>query len=606
MLLSLHKKSNKLRNIIIIIIILTLIPFSDIEVGIALDCVQVKTKNSDTIYFLDHKRHKKKAYVNELSYLIYGNRWLDIKLVDEKELELWDDIKLVKGRKGDAIYYINAGKKALIKNDDDFYHFRFRWDDVVTIHDLDLAQYKLVDYDQVGLNSETATFRTSSYLHSENKLNITSATLSNKLISFNTQANLIGDFVFESGDEPVNIYDIKLNLKGLYREGIFEKVFIENEEDGVYYTKGHIDGRTVTFYFRDGLKIAPHSKKNIKVYADFSRCDNCGNNSLELVIDNKSDINANVKMSGLFPIKSESLGFVYSEGIIGVVLVEELEISNMNFQVGKANALIGRYKITETDSNEDMRIEEIAFKNNDSGRYDNLKNFKLRNENGDIISSVDSIKRDNIVRFKLDNFTVKEGKSKIIKIYADIVNDRRQFVNFDLEYIKAVGDRYNYQVKYTTNNLNDIQNITFKDTIAIDNNSVGYSANFFNEVEGKVIGSFQIRDSKKNAFLKSVFFDGEKNINLPILNGKIYLVKQNDGEVIESFLAKDIRRNDFSVDLDVKLTGENGNLYVVLIYDGEEDVCNVENNYGLILKKLEYEVNDRQHDKEIDLNIFCN
>ncbi|MDP2830487.1 MAG: hypothetical protein Q8O21_00280, partial [bacterium] len=59
--------------------------------GISSGIKQVKTTDSPTVYYFDHQRGMKKSYVSEQAYLAYGNKWSDIKIVSQSELDKWPD-----------------------------------------------------------------------------------------------------------------------------------------------------------------------------------------------------------------------------------------------------------------------------------------------------------------------------------------------------------------------------------------------------------------------------------------------------------------------------------------------------------------------------------
>ncbi len=111
--------------------------------------VQVKEENNDTVFYLDHSGKIKKSYINKLSYLIYGNKWTDVKIVPDGFLDNWQEAELLKIDNSRAVYQIYNGKRALIANEQVFYKNGFNWRDVLTVHELDLIQYDLVSYDEL-------------------------------------------------------------------------------------------------------------------------------------------------------------------------------------------------------------------------------------------------------------------------------------------------------------------------------------------------------------------------------------------------------------------------------------------------------------------------
>lgn len=82
--------------------------------GLDLSYKQVKTANSPDVYYLDHQRGFKKLYVNEIAYLTYGNIWSDIKIIEQSQLDLWPELRLVKAPNQPGIFYIKNKQKSKI------------------------------------------------------------------------------------------------------------------------------------------------------------------------------------------------------------------------------------------------------------------------------------------------------------------------------------------------------------------------------------------------------------------------------------------------------------------------------------------------------------
>ncbi|MFH0972924.1 MAG: hypothetical protein V1768_02985, partial [Patescibacteria group bacterium] len=113
--------------------------------GLNPEIKQVKTANNSTVYYLDHARGLKKAYVNVKAFLAYGNKWSEIKVVKDTELNKWPEVKLVKSNNNSAVYYISNNQKALIKSAQQFINSGFKWSDIITIAQADLNEYKITD-----------------------------------------------------------------------------------------------------------------------------------------------------------------------------------------------------------------------------------------------------------------------------------------------------------------------------------------------------------------------------------------------------------------------------------------------------------------------------
>jgi len=115
----------KLNKKIILVIIIFVFVFSlalavpngaHAAFGLDTSFKQVKTADSPAVYYLDHARGFKKAYVNAKAFLAYGNKWADIKIVSQADLDKWPEMQLAKEKDNPAVYYLKNGKKVLIEN----------------------------------------------------------------------------------------------------------------------------------------------------------------------------------------------------------------------------------------------------------------------------------------------------------------------------------------------------------------------------------------------------------------------------------------------------------------------------------------------------------
>ncbi|MBU1062897.1 hypothetical protein KJ700_01855, partial [Patescibacteria group bacterium] len=90
-------KKHKFLTVVLFLIIINcfVINTQNVEAAYELNpkIKQVKVADNSTIYYLDHKKGVKKAYVNAKAFLAYGNKWSDIKVINEKELNKWPEVK---------------------------------------------------------------------------------------------------------------------------------------------------------------------------------------------------------------------------------------------------------------------------------------------------------------------------------------------------------------------------------------------------------------------------------------------------------------------------------------------------------------------------------
>ena len=150
----------KLNKKIILVIIIFVFVFSlalavpngaHAAFGLDTSFKQVKTADSPAVYYLDHARGFKKAYVNAKAFLAYGNKWADIKIVSQADLDKWPEMQLAKEKDNPAVYYLKNGKKVLIESARNFTNLGFKWGDIVNLDKTDLEQYASSTYAEVKL-----------------------------------------------------------------------------------------------------------------------------------------------------------------------------------------------------------------------------------------------------------------------------------------------------------------------------------------------------------------------------------------------------------------------------------------------------------------------
>jgi len=257
---------------------------------IPLNFIQVKTINNPKVYYLDHGLKLKKAYVNESAYLMYGNKWSDIKIINQTELENWSDVNLVKTKNQSAVYYIKDSKKTKILNPRDFVNFGFDWEKVINISPQDLDTYNAVSYEEIGLHkSEINNIETS---NQELSVSADLTDNSNHILPVNTKNNLVGIFTLESKN-AVAINELVFALKGVFNSEAIERVYLVNGVNIDNKYEAIRDGRRIIFIMNNNpLVISPLSENKIKIYIDMKGYENSLNHNIKFTIEKSSDIKA--------------------------------------------------------------------------------------------------------------------------------------------------------------------------------------------------------------------------------------------------------------------------------------------------------------------------
>lgn len=567
--------------ILLLVFAFLLFPFAnnaDAVKGISEEIKQVKTADSPTVYYLDHERGMKKSYVSEQAYLAYGNKWSDIKIISQSELDKWPDIYLVKAYGDSKVYYIGGGKKYLIKSEQEFIDYDFDWGQIATIHQTDLDSYEsAVSINEIGLAYDK---QLTVKLDELNPAGVN--------IPVNTKDNLIAVFNFKSRDKIIEIYSIAFKLKGIFNSGILNKVYLADGDGAVLVPHYSLtDQRKAAFNFGDSpLTIYPGQERRIKVFVNLADCANCQNHTLQITINEQADIKANTGIIGDFPLEANIFKLVYASDIFGRVKAEENLTDNPEAVIGSTDEIINKFAIYETSNKEDVIIKELSFKNKGSASRSDLVNFKIKDERNQIIAQVGEMNKDNMATFKINDYKIGKNSKKIFTVTADIAGGEGKTINLQLDAIKAVGAEYGYVINENIVNLDETLKITRK-YLGVIAKDLKAGKKVFAEQAGTIIGAFEIRNNNQKIILENIDFRLEKNIGAPNLSAPIYLVNYETGEVFDSFNDSKFIAGLASADMNNQKLNVKEVLTITLITDMPEEVREGD-YYTIVLDKINY------------------
>ncbi len=557
---------------------------------------QVKTTDSPTVYYLDHGRGFKKAYINEAAFLSYGNKWEDIKIVSQADLDKWPEMQLVKEKDNPAVYYLKNGKKVLIESARDFTNLGFKWGDIVNLNKTDLEQYasstygevklviyKLADYELVKTKVKSAVYYIKDKLKTPIKsvedfikldfkwddINIVEEDDLNDLttasyeeagldvglapdtsgltvslgsdspkegnnLPLSTTNNLLAIFDLKSETGQAEISSLNFNLKGIFYEQILANIYLSYDNKVDLGVTPAINDKTVSFNFKDSpLVVSSGATKKIYFWVDLDDCPTCANHNLRVAINQASDISSTVAISGNFPITGGSFSLVNALHILGQVKIEELTAGEANRQ-----AIIGE-------------PEQILGK------------FKISEVSGN----------EDIL---IDSLTVKIQGSALPSGFFSLAvrNEKKKIVaqaNSVGEYGQVLFNLGNYKIKKSSEeiftvsaSLNDGDGRSLNLAVA-KANVVGSASNFslkiiyssleenidiirknlgvvskkleaskkvFTEKTGTIIGVFEVRNGNQEIYIDSLDLSLVKSSGAADLDKEVYVVDYDTGEIL--------------------------------------------------------------------------
>lgn len=422
---------------------------------------QVKTPDSSSVYYLNHATQTKKLYVNEAAYLSYGNRWSEVKVISEEELSRWSDVLLVKSASSSDIYYIRGSQKALIASSSDLVSLNLINEPILNVSQIDLDQYTLVSYADLGLVINTSSLNLSNQTASST---LASSTLelsfdqvtnnTNNNVLAGTNSNLIGILNLKAGSNDVVIKTLKIDVTGVYNSALVDKVYITLEDYKMVERFSHFHDRQLEVNFpEDPYLIKANSSRTVRVWVNLKPCTtDCSNQSLRTEIKNPSNIDSNATISGSFPLSSNYLWIISVPHLLGQVKIEEQSIASSSSGV---NLVLGKYSLIEESGQDEVYLKELILINQGSARARDLQSFRL--QQGDTIISRTSTMSGNKIIFKINYCRLSKDKPVNLTVFGQKSSDfsSSQTLNLDVSSAWLVGKNISASLNPVVNNLNE-------------------------------------------------------------------------------------------------------------------------------------------------------
>lgn len=639
------KTKTVVSSIVIAFLILASFSFvAPVEASFGLDTTykQVKTANSPVVYYLDHKRGKKKAYVSEISYLTYGNKWSDIKIVHPESLRAWDDINLVKSPNRSEVFYIENGTKKWIQTEKDFVNSGFSWNDIVTIAQADLDAYAIVGdnpYPVLENNSSSDTNNTktsndnkgvvavnsapvssasnsnnsSAVVNTTSSSNTTTNNLSNigssavnepvelkvninrntqeTYIPVNTNNNLLATYHFSASGKRAEIKKLTFNLNGVFNINDISKLYlVTGSSPANKYEAIKLSGNRYTVNFNSHpIVVSANQSQDIKLYADIKGNSSSNNNTFQVSIESSSDIISNINVQGSFPMTSGTYKLMYVENVLGRLEIEELSLErSLEAKIGNVNQELAKFRIAETSTVEDVEIQKIILINNGSISETDVKNFELRSNSGFKVSQAGSMV-DNKIVFPLNNYKIQKGKDAYFTVYADIKDGAGESINIQFNSIESKGSEFGYGITSDYTNINEALTIV-REALGVISMQLKPSDKVFAEQAGTVIGVYELRNNDKSINLNKIKLTLTKSEFAPNLKDTVYMVNYDTGEML-SYVNP---RHDASQEYDfpgVKL-GNRESIRIAFVTK-IVDSAKQGDRYGTVLNEITYRGDNR-------------
>ncbi len=430
---------------------------------------QVKTKDSSTVYFLSQKNHLKKAYINAVAYLSYGNHWSDIRVVSATYLNSWPSAKLFRVAGTAHIYYIHNQQKTLITSLADLIRFHLTGEPVLEVSKVDLVQYQTVSAVDIGLISNSSAVvdnnpptkpKSPSSTQSKSVLKITNDLVpgaNGNVLVPGTKDNLLGIFHF-SAPTVATLTAITFNLAGVYNASAVDRFQVYNAQGQNY--EANINWRStdrqLIINFRPPLTLKANLPATVKVTMDLKTCHNCNNQSLDLELQQASDVQSNLVVSASWPLLGTRFSLVSAANVLGRVSAQVNKLAKNDLLVASGRRLLSKLTLSEDSGNEDVLIKNITFVNNGSANLRDWHNFSLW-ENGQVIARSSAVNSNGQIVFDINYLRLVKNSTLNLSVQADLITgyNSQDTYNLQVTNMTVVGQVYNLQLSPTINNINE-------------------------------------------------------------------------------------------------------------------------------------------------------
>ncbi|MBI4812275.1 M23 family metallopeptidase [Candidatus Falkowbacteria bacterium] len=518
--------------------------------GIDKSIKQVKTADSPVIYYLDHKHGMKKSYVSEAAFLAYGNKWSDVKIIGQKELDKWPEVYLIKTSDDSKVYYINNGKKAWIESEQQFIDLGFNWNDIATVAKADLDSYQLTNYNQLKIAAASSDDNSEGLLSAS----LDSSSPAQTYIPTMSRGNTVAVFKLAAAEKEVKINKLTLTRIGVTSDSNIDGVYLEGESGEMYgYKVGAANKQAYINFGSEPITIAAGQSKTISVKVDLESVSDVVGQTLGFEILNSVDIDSEAQISGNFPIKGAEHKLINGTDNLGQLKVSSnaLNSSAENAEIGAEEESITSFRFSETSGKENILIRKIILTNEGSAWDSDIKNIRLIDGNGKSAAKTEALQSKKATFNFANGYELKKSHYADFTVKLDIVGGDGHDIKFVIKNsddISAVGAENNYGLVVKSDESFPVGGSCSEcDKITISRGSVSIAAagldkddlKIYRDENDAVLGEFELRNGSSDIKIDSFDVSITASSDAPELDAVVYL-KDKSGEEISSIDGKNI------------------------------------------------------------------
>jgi len=226
---------------------------------------------------------------------------------------------------------------------------------------------------------------------------------------------------FEAGSEDVEVDEITVTRSGLMSDS-YVKVSVW--VDGVRYGNViSVSENQATVTMNNPIEVNAGETVEVVLAANIDAL--AGSGTLALGIESADDIDINGgDIEGNFPLTGEIFGVTDGSSSVAAATMDLVSLASTtrNVDVGQEDYEITRFKISETSSKEALYVDSLVLFNNGSSGDEDLENITVKDQNGEVLGTVESAK-GKVVTVEFDEqYEVPKGTTRYFYVYVDVVS----------------------------------------------------------------------------------------------------------------------------------------------------------------------------------------
>jgi len=511
--------------------------------GLSENIKQVKTAADPAVYYLDHKRGVKKLYASEKAFLSYGNKWSDIKILSQEQLDKWPEMHLAKSNGSNKVYYVNNGRKALIESEQEFIDCGFNWQDIVTIAQADLNEYQLADFDSPGLL----------------KIELASLNLSSLYLPTGSRGNAVAAFKFAALGGEAKITQLTFTQQGVSSDEIIEAAYLSDEAGVIYGDRYALNNKHLYLNLSGQPIIIPAGEnKNFYLKVDLKPVAGATGQTLKFGLINSLDIAVASQLVASFPLAGPEFRLADGVSNLGKIKATSITLNTSGDQanIGATNKTLAAFRLAEASGNEDVLIKNITLTNIGSAQDSDLRDLVLVDQDGKQLMKIQAMGGQK-VSFRFEpGYLIRKNHYLDLKLKAAVVSGDGRDIKFAISNdndITAMSKENGYSLAITNNSASASQVNRFaivRTPIFLTTSVLKVSESLiYRDQRDAVLGSFELRNNISDVKLSSFTIAIIKSSGTPSLDQPLVAVEAKSGAVLGTIDAQKITNNFADINL---------------------------------------------------------